>query len=97
MQSILLVGRLTADPQLIYTNNNIAKCTFILAVDSNHNGYKCTDFIPCVAWRQQAELIAQFVIKGQKIAVRGYIRSRSYIDNGKNISYMEFEVTDTEY
>ncbi|ACA42246.1 single-stranded DNA-binding protein [Lysinibacillus sphaericus] len=96
MQSILLTGRLTTDPLLTYTPE-IAKCTFFLAVASNHNGYKKTDFIPCVAWRQQAELLGNFARKGQKIEVRGYIRSRTFTSEGQKVSYLEFEIVDAEY
>ncbi|WP_052059794.1 single-stranded DNA-binding protein [Lysinibacillus fusiformis] len=96
MQSILLTGRLTTDPLLTYTPE-IAKCTFVLAVASNHNGYKKTDFIPCVAWRQQAELLGNFAREGQKIEVKGYIRSRTYTSKGQKISCIEFEIVDTEY
>jgi len=96
MQSNLLTGRLTNDPLLTYTPD-IAKCTFILAVNSNHNGYKSTDFIPCVAWRQQAELLANYARKGQKIEVRGYIRSRTFTSKCQKNSFLEFEIVDTEY
>ncbi|UXJ71443.1 single-stranded DNA-binding protein [Lysinibacillus fusiformis] len=96
MQSNLLTGRLTTDPLLTYTPE-IAKCTFVLAVASNHNGYKTTDFIPCVAWRQQAELLGNFARKGQKIEVKGYIRSRTFTSKGQKVSYIEFEIVDAEY
>nr|WP_081413208.1 single-stranded DNA-binding protein [Aneurinibacillus terranovensis] len=60
----ILLGRLTKEPELRYTSSGIAVATFTLAVDrrtSNQQGERETDFIPIVAWRQLAELCAQYV------------------------------------
>ncbi|MGB9859852.1 MAG: single-stranded DNA-binding protein [Moorellaceae bacterium] len=75
-----LIGRLTADPELQYTSNGVARCTFVLAVDrrANSEGEKTTDFIPIVLWRKLAETCAAHLKKGRLVAVEGRIQSRSY-------------------
>jgi single-strand DNA-binding protein len=77
----ILLGRLTKDPELRYTPNGVAVATFTLAIDrrtSNQQGERETDFIPVVAWRQLAELCAQYLKKGQQAAAEGRIQVRNY-------------------
>lgn len=77
----VLLGRLTRDPELRYTQTGIATCSFTLAVDRpfrNKQGEKETDFINIVVWRQLAELCANHLKKGQQSAVEGRISTRSY-------------------
>ena len=81
INSICLVGRLTRDPELKYTGNNIAVASFSLAVNRNFkdaNGERETDFINCVIWRQQAENLANWAKKGALIGITGRIQTRSY-------------------
>lgn len=81
INSVCLVGRLTRDPELKYTGNNIAVATFSLAVNRNFkdaNGERETDFINCVIWRQQAENLANWAKKGVLIGITGRIQTRSY-------------------
>lgn len=81
INSIVLVGRLTRDPELKYTPSNIAVATFSLAVNRNFkdaNGERETDFINCVIWRQQAENLANWAKKGALIGITGRIQTRSY-------------------
>lgn len=73
----ILIGRLTRDPELKYTPQGTAVCTFSLAVDRKFNKDE-TDFINCVAWRQSAEFIATYGGKGRLVAVEGRIQVRSY-------------------
>lgn len=73
----ILIGRLTRDPELKYTPQGTAVCTFSLAVDRKFNKDE-TDFINCVAWRQSAEFIANYGGKGRLVAVEGRIQVRSY-------------------
>ena len=78
INSVCLVGRLTRDPELKYTGNNIAVASFSLAVNRNFkdaNGEREADFINCVIWRQQAENLAK---KGALIGITGRIQTRSY-------------------
>jgi single-strand DNA-binding protein len=78
---VVLVGRLTKDPELRYTANNIAVVSFTIAVNRNYtgqDGQSEADYLPCVAWRKQAENIAKYVGKGSMIAVDGRIQTRNY-------------------
>jgi len=84
MNKVLLVGRLTADPELKLTGNNIAVVNFTVAVDRKYkdaNGQKQADFINCVAWRQTADFIGKYFRKGQRIGLEGSIQTRTYDDN----------------
>jgi single-strand DNA-binding protein len=81
INSTVLVGRLTRDPELKYTTSNIAVATFSLAVNRNFkdaNGERETDFINCVIWRQSAENLANWAKKGALIGITGRIQTRSY-------------------
>ena len=81
INSVCLVGRLTRDPELKYTGNNIAVASFSLAVNRNFkdaNGERETDFINCVIWRQQAENLANWAKKEALIGITGRIQTRSY-------------------
>lgn len=81
LNSVCLVGRLTRDPELKYTGNNVAVATFSLAVNRNFkdaNGEREADFINCVIWRQQAENLANWAKKGALIGITGRIQTRSY-------------------
>ncbi len=85
MNKVVLVGRLTKDPELKRTSNDIAVVQFTIAVSrafSNRNGEKQTDFINCVVWRQQAENLAKYMRKGSLIGVDGQIQVRNYEDAG---------------
>lgn len=88
MNSINLVGRLTADPELRYTQNGTAVCSFTLAVD-RPRVKDTTDFINCVAWRQPGEYLSKYGHKGSITAVSGCLTSRKYEDkNGaKRVAY----------
>ena len=80
----VLMGRLTADPELRYTPNNVAVVRFTLAVDRNFAAAgteRKTDFIDIVCWRQQAEFVSKYFRKGQLVAVEGSIQADSYTDN----------------
>jgi single-strand DNA-binding protein len=78
---VVLVGRLTKDPELRYTNSNIAVATFTLAVDrgfKNAAGEKETDFIPIVTWKKSAENVGKYLHKGSLVGVDGRIQTRNY-------------------
>lgn len=81
LNRVVLIGRLTRDPELRYTPNGVAVTTFSLAVDrdrKNAQGEKETDFINIVTWRQLAELCANYLSKGKLAAVDGRLQIRSY-------------------
>lgn len=78
---VVLVGRLTRDPELRNTNTGNSVCSFTLAVDNrqkNPDGSKSASFIPCVVFSQQAENVTQFVKKGSLVGVEGRLAQRSY-------------------
>ena len=81
MNHIVLIGRLTRDPELRYTQNGVAVANFDLAVDrptTNQQGERQTDFIRIVAWQKQAELCANYLKKGRLVGVEGRLQIRSY-------------------
>lgn len=77
----VLVGRLTRDPELRYTNGGAAVATFTIAVNrqfTNQNGEREADFINCVIWRKAAENFTTFTHKGSLIGIDGHIQTRNY-------------------
>src|SRR5690606_27033556 len=81
MNRTILVGMLTKDPELRYTPNGVAVANFTVAVNrpfKNQAGEQEADFINCVAWRKQAENLANYMCKGSLIGVDGRIQTRSY-------------------
>jgi len=83
MNKVILIGRLTADPNLRYTQNGTPVATFTLAVDkpfAGEDGKRGADFINIVAWRKLAEVVAQNITKGRLVAVEGRLQIRSYDD-----------------
>lgn len=93
MNKVILMGRLTADPELKTTPSGISVTSFSLAVDRKYakqGEERKTDFINIVAWRQRAEFICKYFTKGQLIAIDGSIETRSYVDkNGNNRTAFE--------
>lgn len=78
---VVLVGRLTKDPELRYTPSGVPTARFTIAVNrtfTNQQGDREADFISCVAWRKQAENLANFMKKGSLIGVEGRIQTGSY-------------------
>lgn len=81
LNRVILIGRLTQDPELRYTNSGTAVASFRLAVDrmrTNQAGERETDFINIVVWQKQAELCAQYLHKGRLAAVDGRLQIRNY-------------------
>ena len=81
MNRVLLIGNLASDPETRTTQSGVVTCSFRLAVQrrfANANGTREADFLPIVSWRQTAEACARFLSKGRKVAVEGYIQTRSY-------------------
>lgn len=92
LNSIIIMGRLTADPELRSTSSGLSVSSFTVAVDRNYvrtGEEKKTDFINVVAWRQQADFVSKYFRKGSMIAVQGSLQTRNYEDkNGnKRIAY----------
>lgn len=80
---IVLQGRLTKAPELRKTQNDIAVCTFTLAVDRDRDRGKA-DFVKCVAWRSTAEFMTKYFGKGQMAIVTGSLQSRDWTDKEGN-------------
>lgn len=81
LNHIVLIGRLTRDPELRYTPSGKAVATIGLAVDrgtTNPQGEKETDFIDVVVWERQAETVANYLQKGRLVAVQGRLQIRKY-------------------
>ncbi len=87
LNSIIIMGRLTADPELRSTSSGLSVTSFTVAVDRGYvraGEEKKADFIPVVAWRQTADFVSKFFRKGSMIAVQGSLQSRSYEDKNGN-------------
>ncbi|MEW5945023.1 MAG: single-stranded DNA-binding protein [bacterium] len=81
LNRVVLIGRLTADPEIRYTGSGIPKLNFTLAVDrpfQSAKGDKQTDFIPIIAWRKLAEVCKEYLSKGKLVAVDGRLQIRSW-------------------
>ena len=81
MNKVVLIGRLTRDPELRYTGSNTPVATFSLAVNrnfQNQNGEREADFINIVVWRKQAENCKNFLTQGSQVAIEGRIQTRTY-------------------
>lgn len=92
LNRVILIGRLTKDPELRYLPNGVATGTFTLAVDrpTSKDKEREADFIPIVTWRQLAESCANYLRKGRLCAVEGRIQVRNYENNeGRRIYVTE--------
>ncbi len=80
MNRAVLVGRLTKDPELRYTQSGVAVANFTLAVDRRFakDGEQQADFIPVIVWQKAAENVAKYLSKGRQVAVEGRIQTSSY-------------------
>ena len=97
LNSTVLVGRLTRDPELRSTQSGISVISFTLAVDDGYGKDKHASFIPCVAWKRQAEVLNQYCFKGSQIGVSGHLQQRSYENKqGQKVNVVEVVVTNIE-
>lgn len=97
LNRIVLIGRLTRDPELRFTPNGHAVCSFTLAVDrpfTNQDGNRETDFINIVVWNKQGENCAQYLAKGRLAAVDGRLQIRSYDGNDGQRRYVTEVIAD---
>ena len=88
LNHIVIMGRLTRDPELRRTGSGIAVASFTVAVDRDFGGRdggeKETDFIDCVAWRQTGEFVSKYFTKGRMIVVSGRLQIRNWTDKDGN-------------
>jgi single-strand DNA-binding protein len=85
MNKVILIGRITKDPELRRTPTDVPVVQFTIAVNRNYqnkNGERQADFISCVAWRNQAENLARYIKKGGLLGVEGNLQTRTYDDQG---------------
>ncbi|WP_100065127.1 single-stranded DNA-binding protein [Miniphocaeibacter massiliensis] len=104
MNNVILIGRLTRDPELRYTQGGNAMCRFTVAVDrglskdkraeAEANGQLTADFISCIAWGKTAELVANYLSKGRQVALQGRIQTSSYEGQDGNRIYRTDVVAD---
>ena len=90
MNRVMLVGRITAKPELRYTSSNLAFTRFSLAVNrtySNTQGERQTDFINIVVWRKQAENVCNYLNKGSLVSIEGRLQTGNYTDKDGNKRY----------
>ena len=98
---VVLVGRLTRDPELRRTQNGTAVASFTLAIDNrlkDANGQYTTSFIPCVVWNQQAENCVRFIHKGSLVGFEGRLNQRTYQNKeGNNVQVIEVMCDSVQY
>ena len=95
MNNVILIGRITADPELGYTQSQKAMCRFTLAVDRAKEG---ADFIRIIVWDRQAENVNRYLHKGSKCAVNGRIQTGSYKDkDGKTVYTTDVVANNVEF
>lgn len=101
LNSIVIMGRLTRDPELRRTGSGTAVANFTVAVDrdfsSKDSGEKETDFIECVAWRQTGEFVSKYLAKGRMAVVSGRLQIRKWTDKDGNKRNTAEVVADSVY
>ena len=101
LNHIVIMGRLTRDPELRRTATGTAVASFTVAVDRDfgkgENGERETDFIDCVAWRQTGEFVSKYFTKGRMIVVSGRLQIRSWTDKDGNKRRTAEVVADNVY
>ena len=102
MNKAILIGRLTRDPELRYTNSNRAVCQFSVAIDrpftNQATGQREADFINVVVWDKQAENVGKYLAKGRLVAVEGRIQTRNYDNNeGRKVYVTEVVATNVQF
>ena len=98
LNKVILMGHMTADPELKQTASGISVCSFSIGVNRRFSkadqGQQSVDFINIVAWRQQAEFVSRYFKKGSSIIVCGSIQTRNWTDNNGQKRYVTEVVAD---
>lgn len=98
MNKLILIGNLTADPQLRTTPNGVSVCDFTLAVNDRKGGENSTQFFRVTVWRQMGEACAKYLAKGRKAYVSGPVSARTYqTQNGETRVSLEVTADDVEF
>lgn len=99
MNKVILMGRIVADPEIRYTQNNVPVCRFRLAVNKRgkpKDGHPSAEFLKIVSWRSTAEFAGKYFKKGMQVLVEGHLRTHSWDDNGTK-RYEEYTQADQLY
>ncbi len=101
VNSVVLVGRLTRDPELRKTSSGMSVASFTIAVDDSRkgpNGEKVTIFMPVAVWGNMADTVVKFTRKGSLVGVVGRLTQRKYVDrNGSNVTSTEVSANQVEF
>ena len=100
MNKVILMGRLTKDPEIRTTQSQIPVASFTLAVDrrfKDASGERQADFIPIIAWRQQAEFCGKYFHKGSRMVIVGSVQTRSWDDKDGQKRYATEVIADEVY
>ena len=99
MNKVILIGRLTKDPEIKVTSSDLTIARYTLAVDRKFkkDGEPDADFIPCVAFGKPAEFTEKYLSKGAKIAICGRLQTRSYEDKYGQKKYVTEIIVDEQY
>ena len=100
LNKIILIGRLTQDPELRYTSTGFAVTRMTIAVDRNYKdkeGNKKVDFIPIICWNKLAEIVAEHMRKGKLLSVAGSLEIRSYEQQGEKRYIAEVIAEDIKF
>lgn len=86
LNTVIIMGRFTRDPEMRTTQSGVSVASFTLAVDRDYSGAeeKQTDFIDCTAWRHSAEFVSKYFAKGSMAIVKGRLQIDNYTDNDGN-------------
>ena len=93
MNNIILMGRITKNPELKYSTSRKSKCNFTIAVTRKYKKDEA-DFINCVAWEKTAETIAEFFKKGNRILIHGRLNVRNFVDEAEETKWIYEVITD---
>lgn len=93
MNSFIGIGNLTKEPEIRYTNNNLKVATITIAINRKEEA----DFIDCVAFDKKADIIEQYLHKGNKVAVEGRIQTNMYEKDGKKYKSMNILINNIEF
>ena len=97
MNQLIIIGNLTADPELRTTQTGVNVCTFTVAVNRRFGQQNETDFFRVSAWRKTGEMCAKYLAKGRKVAVTGPVTARAYTANNEPRASLEMTAEDVEF
>lgn len=97
MNCLQIIGRLTKDPDMVYTPNDMAATRFIVAINEKTKDKKIVDFIPVVIFGKRAEAAAKYLTKGNQVAIVGKIRTRTYTKENVKMYFTEIKAEYVQY